>query len=173
MTSPRLGRPSCEGRGLKPTTAHMRPARPMSPLMRGAWIETSCAAKAFFLRTSPLMRGAWIETLCNTSVATVSKVSPLMRGAWIETMCPIKDNGSYVASPLMRGAWIETSSTTHTVSTRFSRPSCEGRGLKLRQLADAVGEVVSPLMRGAWIETRSTRAWRGTCRVAPHARGVD
>ena len=33
-------RPSCEGRGLKPFIRHVEQLPAMSPLMRGAWIET-------------------------------------------------------------------------------------------------------------------------------------
>ena len=57
-----VGRPSCEGRGLK--HAHSGAVeRETSPLMRGAWIETVLQALSASGKGSPLMRGAWIETL--------------------------------------------------------------------------------------------------------------
>jgi len=34
---------------------------------------------------SPLTRGAWIETIFSSTAPTPSQESPLTRGAWIET----------------------------------------------------------------------------------------
>ena len=57
-----LGRPSCEGRGLKYQVAPYVHAGAMSSLMRGTWIEIkSGAALTTVLGGSSLMRGTWIE----------------------------------------------------------------------------------------------------------------
>ena len=77
-------RPSCEGRGLKLANQKTLADYVTSPLMRGAWIETTRSPCALGPARSPLMRGAWIETRAETRFRAALRL-PLMRGAWIET----------------------------------------------------------------------------------------
>ena len=121
----------------------------LSPLMRGAWIETPILVACHWNNVSrPSCEGRGLKR-GRVAQPLRDPASPLMRGAWIET----NDRAVFVGdvrSPLMRGAWIETSpAMTRSTTSR------------------------SPLMRGAWIETRVLRPCRRAGGVAPHARGVD
>ena len=121
---PERRRPSCEGRGLKLDYAAELVNPRWSPLMRGAWIETTSPFCPALPPASPLMRGAWIETsparrwCCNPA-------SPLMRGAWIETCCS-RASSAWSRSPLMRGAWIETHNADGTKTAQLVAPHARG-----------------------------------------------
>ena len=191
-------RPSCEGRGLKREQGpRWHGVREESPLMRGAWIETgSWRRPSRRRRASPLMRGAWIETSaeCTSSFRTSGRPScegrglklgkfarsilggassPLMRGAWIETFAAHQPARSRHPSPLMRGAWIETIICICFLVCECRRPSCEGRGLKLRCHSLTTLAPRRPSCEGRGLKPLACSQPRTPWDVAPHARGVD
>ena len=79
----------------------------MSPLARGAWIETKKELTSLsMIRRRPSQEGRGLK-LASIANAKPTSGSPLARGAWIETGDrTISDQKP--ESPLARGAWIET-----------------------------------------------------------------
>ena len=88
---------------MKPLTDSRFFLTPMSPLARGARIETANNRKRREPGVSPLARGARIETAKSVST-NICDTSPLARGARIETANRLPDANLTLVAPRKGGA---------------------------------------------------------------------